>query len=396
MTDLLTPPQESGTKQGSMVLSAVAAALWAAGVGLVAITVAVLLTWAADSRSGADAGAVLRIAADGWLLANGSALQVAGSPLSLVPLGLAVLPAYLLGRAGTSLARTVSVVDTAGALRLTAALALAYGVLAVVAAGAAATPQVSAPLLRAFVAATALAAVCGGIGVMRGAGRWHHLWAWLPAMVRAGIQGGALAVAVVLAGAAVLAGTSLALSAGEAGQVLNGLGVGAVGALALLLLSLSYLPNALVYAAAFLTGSGFAVGAGTAVSPFEVRLGPVPALPLLAALPSGSGSGWLAVMAAPVAGGLLGGVMIGGQHRAAPLRWLLPTAAATGPAAGLMLGLLCLLASGAAGSDRLATVGPSAWRVAVVLAVEVAPVAVAAAWWTARRDRGERLTPQVL
>lgn len=374
-------------RPGSMVLAAVYAAIWAAGVGLIAVTAVVLVAWTAERRSGADAGQALRIAADVWLLADGAALRISGSSFALVPLGLTVLPAYLLVRAGTSLARTVGVTSARGVVGPAGALAAAYGVLAVVVAGAAATSQVQVHPLRAFVAAAGLAVFCGGAGVVRGAGLWLQLWARLPARVQVALRGGGVAASVVLAGGAVVAGGALALSAGEALLILNGLGVGTVGALALLLLSLAYVPNAIVYAAAFVTGSGFAVGAGTAVSPFDVRLGPVPALPLLAALPGGSLSSWFAALiAVPLVAGALAGTLIGRQHRAAPLRWLLPTAAATGPVAGVMLGLLCLLAAGAAGSGRLATVGPSAWRMAAVLALEVAPVAVVAAWWAVRRD----------
>lgn len=410
VTDLLAPSKPGGVgrsgsqadqRPGSVVLAALYAAIWAAGVGLIAITVVVLLAWTAERRSGADAASALRIASDVWLFANGAPLRVGGSPFALIPLGLTILPVYLLIRAGTSLARTVDVPSVGGALRAAGALAAAYGVLAVVAAGAAATPQVQVAPLRAFVAAAVLAVVCGGIGVIRGAGLWPDLWAQLPGWIRAATRGGAVAVAVVLAGGAVVAGGGLALSAGEAGRVLSGLGAGTVGAVALLLLSLAYVPTATVYAASFVIGPGFAVGAGTTVSPFDVRLGPVPALPLLAALPAGPVASWLAVLiAVPVIGGALAGALIGRQHRGVSLRWLLPTAAATGPTAGVLLGLLCLLSAGAAGSGRLATVGPSAWRIALVLAVEVSPAAVLAAWWAARRadsdlQSDERLPGQV-
>lgn len=387
MTELLTRPQGAGARQRSMVLAALTAAVWAAAVGMIAITVVVLVAWTAERRSGAGAAAALRIAGDAWLLANGSALRVSGASFALVPLGLTALPAYLLVRAGATLARTFDVPCLRDALRLTVALAGAYGVIAVVTAGAAATGQVQAHPLRAFLSAAGLAAVCAGLGVIREAGLWPQLWERFPAWSRAALSGGAVAAAVVLAAGALLAGCALALSAGEAGQVLRGIGVGTVGALGVLLLSLAYLPNALVFAAAFVTGAGFAVGSGTAVGPFGVRLGPVPALPLLAALPGGPLHQWLAVLiAVPVIGGALAGAMVGRQHAAAPLRWLLASAAATGPAAGMLLGLLCLLTAGPAGSGRLSAVGPSAWRVMVVLAVEVAPAAVAAAWWTARSD----------
>jgi len=372
-----------------VVLAGVTAAGWAAGVGLIAITALVLIAWSGDGRSGSSAAAALRIAADVWLLANGTPLHVDGSTFGLLPLGLAALPAYLLTRAGASLARTVGVSEAGEAARATAALAAAYAVLAVVVTGPATTTHVRPAPLWAFVAATLLAGAFGGIGVLRGAGLCPAAWAALPERLRLAVHGGALAVAVVLTGGAVLAGGALAVSAGEAGTVLGALRTGVVATVALLVVSLAYLPNAILWAAGFVIGPGFAIGSGTTVSSFDVRLRPVPALPLLAALPSAPHSWLMVQLLLPVAGGLLAGAVVGRRQVEVALGRLLGTAASSGLAAGLLMGLLCLVAGGPVGGGQLAAVGPSAWRVALVFAGEVGLPAMAAAWWTARHPRSE-------
>jgi hypothetical protein len=388
VTDLLSrldqPDAPAGGRQPSVVLAGVTAAVWAAALGLIGSTVAVLVVWSTDGRSGSSAAAAMRIAADAWLLANGTPLHVDGTPFGLVPLGLAALPAYLLSRAGTSLARTVAVTDGREAARVTAALALAYAVLAVVVTGPATTAHVSPTPGWAFLAAATLATVFGGLGVLRGAALWPAVRAALPEPLRLAAHGGAVAAAVVVTGAALLAGVALALSAGEAGLVLGALGTGVVGTAMLLVVSLAYLPNTIVWAAAFVIGPGFAVGSGTAVSAFAVRLHPVPALPLLAALPTAANRWLVALVLLPVAGGLLAGAVVGRRQVDVALGRLLGTAAATGAAAGLLVGLLCLISAGPAGAARMAAVGPSAWRVALALAAEVAVPAMAAAWWTGR------------
>ncbi|MEP6697839.1 MAG: DUF6350 family protein [Pseudonocardiales bacterium] len=388
MTDVLTSVEpldaEPEGRQSSVVVAGVTAAGWAVGVGLIAVTVVVLVAWSGDGRSGSSAAAALRIAADVWLLANGTPLKVGGTMFDLVPLGLAALPACLLIRSGASLARTVGVTDLRGAARATGVLALAYAVLAVVVTGPATTAQVHPAPLLALVAAAVLAGVFGGVGVLRGADLWPATWTLLPEPVRLTLHGGAVAVAVLFAGAALLGGAALALSGSEAGSVLSALRTGVVGTLVLLAVSLAYLPNAVVWAAAYLAGPGFAVGTGTTVGAFDVRLRPVPALPLLAALPSAP-LGWLAaLLLLPATGGLLAGAAVGRRQAGTALRRMLGTAAATGPAAGIMVGVLCLVSGGPSGGRQLAAVGPSAWRVALVLAAEVALPAMAAAWWTAR------------
>jgi len=388
VTDLLSSVEHaeaaSEDRPASLLRAAVMAAVWAAGLGLIVITVVVLLAWSGDSRSAASAATALRMAADGWILAHGAPLKAAGATYGLVPLGLTAVPAYLLSRAGASLARSAKVADLRGATAATAALALAYAFLAVVVTGSAATAQVAAGPLRAGLAAGLLAAVCGGGGVLRGAGLWRSAWLRVPAPVRDAAQGGAIAVAVVLAGGALVAGGALAVSAVEAGRVFDALGTGLVGGIFLLLVSLAYLPNATVFSAAFVVGPGFAVGTGTLVSVFGVRLHPVPALPMLAALPGGPVDRWLTtLLVLPVAGGLLAGAVIARHQGGVPRRRLLACAAATGPVAGLILAVFCLVSAGSAGGGRLVAVGPSAWRVALTLALEVAVPAVASAWWPA-------------
>lgn len=388
MTDLLSSvePAEAAPEDrpASLPRAVVIAAVSAAGLGLIVITVIVLLAWSGDSRSTASASTALRMAADGWLLAHGAPLKAAGATYGLVPLGLTAVPAYLLSRAGASLARSAKLADLRGATAATAALALAYAFLAVVVTGSAATAQVAVEPLRAGLAAGLLAAVCGGGGVLRGAGLWRSAWLLVPAPVRDAAQGGAIAVAVVLAGGALVAGGALAVSAGEVGRVFDALGTGLAGGIFLLLVSLAYLPNATVFSAAFVVGPGFAVGTGTLVSVFGVRLHPVPALPMLAALPGGPVDRWLTtLLVLPVAGGLLAGALVARHQDGGPRRQLLACAAATGPAAGLILAVFCLVSAGSAGGGRLAVVGPSAWRVALTLALEVAVPAVAGAWWTA-------------
>ena len=60
---------------------------------------------------------------------------------------------------------------------------------------------------------------------------------------------------------------------------------GIFGGVLLLLLNLLYLPNAAIAAASYFAGTGFAVGAGTLISPYWYHLGQIPALPLLGILP---------------------------------------------------------------------------------------------------------------
>jgi hypothetical protein len=162
----------------------------------------------------------------------------------------------------------------------------------------------------------------------------------------------------------------------------------------LLLGCLLLLPNGALWAVAYAAGPGFTVGAGTGVSPFGATLGPVPAFPLLAALP-GDGTPPPAVrvvLLVPVLAGVFAGWVVG-RRLPAPAgdsRWpallsgRVVRAAGFGLLAGaltaLVAAVLSVLAGGGLGPGYLAAVGPSGWRVLLALAVELAvPAALAAA-----------------
>ena len=356
------------------------AAVWAAGAGLIALAVPVLLAWATDSRSGSGAAAALRSAGQLWVLAHGGSLAVRGGNLGLTPLGLVALPLLLLGRAGAHAARSTTPRDLRADLVLTAAIGTPYAVLVAVVAAAAASTDVRPAPVQALLAGLLVGLLGAGFGVARGTGRWRGLFATAPTRLRVVGVATSAALALLLGAGALLAGGALAAHLGRAGQLARASDPGLIGGFALLALGLVLVPNLAVWGASWWAGPGFAVGAGTAVGPFGTTLGAVPALPVLAALPAGSPPTWLAALAlmVPVAAGAVAGLLV--ARRAGVL-----DAALVGPTAGLAVLILAWLSGGPAGGSRLTAVGPSPWRVGLAVAVEVGVAATVVAAVVVRR-----------
>ncbi|MCA1712402.1 MAG: DUF6350 family protein [Actinobacteria bacterium] len=362
------------------------AAVWAVGAGLVAIALPVLLVWAADARSGAEAGTAMRTAGQVWLAAHGVGLHVPGGTLGVTPLGLLLVPLALLVRAGSHTARECRVTSLRDAGALALAVAAPYAVLSAVVAALARTPQVQPVSWEALLGGL----LVGGIGTLLGIARATGLWRLVPALLRDRgtrlVVGTSAALGVLVAGGAVLTGISLLAHLGRAGDLAAASAPGLVGGLALLLLGLLLVPNAVLWGSAWLAGPGFAVGVGTAVSPFGTSLGPVPALPLLAALP-GAVAAWVGALGllVPVAGGVLAGLLV--VRRLDAPTWLVAAreAALVGPCAGAVLAVLCWASGGPAGGARLTDVGPSPWQVGLAVTLEVAVGAAAAAVVRVRR-----------
>ncbi len=413
MTALLSrpsrPPRPSGPVAGARVRRAAAqpppttrsvtaagvlAALRAAALGVLAVMVVVLVAWATAADSGADAADAAATALMAWLVGHQAHLSVPGGQFALVPLGLTALPVGLLHAATVRAGRAAGVRGRTAVVALASSATATYAVLATFVALLARTDEVQALPVSAFVGAAGVAALGSGSGAIRATGTWSGLTRRMPPLVRAALPAATGAVATLLAGGALLTGASLALHRDQAVLLVDGLDGGIAGGVLLGLVCLLYVPTAVVWGTAYVVGMGFAVGAGTSVTPFGVDLGAVPALPLLAALPQEPGPGWAPLMlAVPVAAGLLAGLLARRSQpavrSAAGAGWR-PVALVCAVAAGLVavaVAVLALFASGPAGPGRLAETGPDWWAVAPLAGAEVGLVMAATLLVLAHRPR---------
>ena len=342
--------------------------------------------WIASTRTGATWPEVVRVAADAWLLAHHTPLAVTGGHLSIVPLGLSLLPAAWCWTAGRRMALALglhrgSAVPARAGLRALTSFTVVYALLAAVTAFVAAAPVARPGAGRALLGAAVLAVVAAGLSLMRsarGPGRKHPWTAVadrvrVPAVVRRMLPAAGVALAGWLAAAAFALAIALGLGWEQVLAAHRALDPGPVGGLGLVLAQVALAPNLVLWTGSWLAGPGIAVGTGTTVTPWTSELGAVPALPVLGALPTGDLPGALAmVLLVPVAAGALGGVLVARRHRVEGWLELLRDAAVAGVLAGAAGWALAALAAGAAGPGRMAEVGPSGWQVGLALAAEVA------------------------
>lgn len=369
--------QQPAATRRSLTVAGVVAALRAAGLGVLAVMVVVLVAWAADADSGADATDAVATALMAWLVAHHTHLAVPGGELALVPLGLTALPVALLHGATLRAGRAAGVRGRAGVMALASSATATYALVATVAALLARTADVQALPLTAFVGAGGVAALATGTAAVRATGSWAGVARRLPPLVRAALPAASAAVAVLLASGALLVGGALLVHRDRAALLVDGLGGGLGGGVLLGLLCLGYVPTAAFWGTAYVVGPGFAVGTATSVSPFGVDLGAVPAVPLLAALPQEPGPGWAPlVLLVPVAAGVLAALLADRVEALAGSGWR-PLAELAGTVGGLVAATvagLAMLTSGPGGPGRLADTGPDWWAVGPAAGLEVALV----------------------
>ncbi len=373
MTDLLSRPllrvdASEPPPRRPTVTSALLAVLAVAAAGLVVCVAGAVAGWfAGDSGT---VGGAMQAGGMVWLVANGGGLHVGDVAFTAAPLGSVALAGWLLFRAGRWAGSVARVPTWREAATGAAVMGLGYGGVGIGLWFATRSADVQADPVRAAAVLAVLAATCGGLGLLVGSGLFASMSALLPEPVRAGARGAVAGVLVMVAAGACLVVAALAVNFALATRLAENLDSGLVGGVLLTLLGAALVPNAVLYAGAYIAGPGFAVGAGTAVSPAGVHVGRLPDFPLLAALPTGPPGTWQTVLiAVPVIAGMVAGVV---SQRWYPV-FAYDRAALHGGLSGLAGGVafagLVWCAGGAVGPGRLQEFGPDAVGVLAVCSV---------------------------
>jgi hypothetical protein len=382
------PARDDDTARRSVVPQAAGRSLWLAavwtgvGAAIVCATtaiVAVAVCWLPVSGTSGHSLSAVRAGLLTLLAALHGGVTVDGTPSQFVPLGLTVIVGAVAWRAGSGLGDAAEALGERDVPRLCvagAAQAASFTVACVVATPFAALGSSSAPFLGVAVAALVVFLATGGVAFARASDLGAQLAGSLSSPLASAARIGAAGLAGYLAVGAVLVAGSLAVHASDVQALSREVG-GGWGGVPVLLLGVLAAPNALAAGASYLAGPGFAVGAGSTISPFTTAHGTVPAFPLLGALPSGAGATplvWALVIATP----LLAGTLV------ARLAWRAGSwlqrwrDAGTGAAAaGVLMAVFAWQGGGGIGVGRLHTVGASPGLVGAAVAVELAAVSAA-------------------
>ncbi|MGO4245704.1 DUF6350 family protein [Paenarthrobacter sp. RAF54_2] len=400
----------------------------AAFISAIVVILPLVGVWATDGFQNRNVDFLARLAGQAWLLIHGVPLTLAqvnigtaGQPgtglLSLIPLGLTLIPFLLAWRAGRRLARA-SYTDQLwqafmGACVVYAAFGTATGFVC-------RTPEVVINLWFAMTIPLISFALGLVVGARREAGSWSRLigvdavaWIaktsqhsrWAGSYVGSGLKAGFVATMAAVCLAAVLLAVDIVWHWTDIIAVYEGLQAGALGGAVLTIAQLGFLPNLVVFALAWSSGAGFSLGVGSHAGPLGTAVGPLPAVPIFGGLPSGQLDAGPMALALPVVAGIMAGwwfLREGENHFDEWLsikikaRWF--TAAAStlflglfiGSVAGLLSGALAWVARGSAGIGRLTEIGPHPLWTAVWLAAEVGigvVIGYAVGPWLERRQK---------
>ena len=374
MTSLLTRPDSArvdAARPRPLVLIATLGGVLAALGPLVVLLAAGVIGWfVTDAGVHGAPRDGMRMGALAWLAGHGSGFTVMGARVTLVPLGLTAVAAWSMWRLGHRVGDAVSshgpdadrISDGERDLTVPTAVATffaGYAVVAVVVATLAAGTTADPSVPRVLAWTMAMTALVAAPAIAVGSGRAAIWAAYLPVSVRAGAAVARAVLVALLVVSSVLFVIALALSFGDAATMTARLHPSPSEAGLYSLVNAAFAPNAVLFGGSWLLGPGFAIGGATVVSPSVVVLGPLPVVPLLAALPAvGTPPGWVGSLV--LVPSVVAAVASYRALRARPLTW--DRVALAGCGGGLVAGaafaVLASLSGGAAGPGRMRFVGP--------------------------------------
>jgi hypothetical protein len=379
-----------------------------------------ITVWLVEQTVGSTFQSVLQDSSRTWLSAHGVPLLIAEGKIAgikvpsyvvdFLPLGFAILIGWLIFRAGKKLSGEKYLGSAwLGAITL-------YLAVAVILTSSAVTKTIYVVQWQGVFIPTALFAVLLIIGSVAGAPMLFEdsepsvmrdrirdffidlvdklPWAIKP-LIGPALRAGTGVVAAMSLVSALLISVMLALNWIEIIKLYQSLQLTFLGTLTVSAGQLALMPNVIAFGNSWLLGTGFSVGQGSIVSPLATELGPLPAIPMLAALPvSGSSLGVLFILV-PLLAAFFATLLV--KSYTAELRFAYASATSAAISLGLAIGFVAAvqmwflteLASGSIGPGRMSLVGVNPWLVAGVTFLEVSIASILAAFFSARPDAAD-------
>lgn len=355
------------------------------GIGVGIFFAPLSLVWALDDQFSTDLLTYWRVSADFWMIGHGVPVSVSLTDdvahslglaqsqrnfvLSAAPLGPAVLTLWW----GFRMGRRDLMIDYPIVVWLVGLLTLAglsYGI-HTSAQHMMATADVVEATLRPslFLAA--------GLIIASWTSKWSQGRQWLQSslsestwrVLSSGVKAGIGAAFGLLGLSALVFAGMLLFSYATVVGLFESLGPTVIGLVVLFLGQLAFVPSLVVFVASWLAGPGFSLGTAAQFSPLGTDIQALPALPILAALPTNAESIGFTIIAIPVVAALVAGALAERHmHRGVSKssvsadagRHTLGVVAASviATAVGvLIVAVPASLASGALGPGRFQTVG---------------------------------------
>ncbi len=387
-------------------------ATYVIAVGFVSIFLLNLITWLVEQTQGETFQGVLQVSSRIWLNAHFVVLHLSAGNIggikspaydfTLVPLGFSILIGWLIFRAGRQVAQEENLgFSWFGAITV-------YLLIAIALTSASFSKKIFVEDWQGTFIPTAFFAFLLILGSITGEvdsegnlrarlrvffeARYEKLpWAIKP-LVSPALRAGTSIVAGLIAISALVTSILFVINWVEIIRLYQSLQLSFLGTITVSSGQLALLPNVLIYVSSWFTGAGFSLGQGSMVSPLAIELGPLPAIPMLVALPTSSNSILIVFILIPLL--LAFGATLMVKSHTVDLRFNYASATSAAIGLGLAIGfvaatemaVLADFASGSIGPARMSDFGTNPLILFVVTFVEVSVASILAAFFSARPE----------
>ncbi len=275
------PPEFSRSERMRVL---VAAAVGSVVVGYAAVAALLALISATATYAAFSTAGVLSAAAPAWLAAHHVPLRFDAGQLGVLPLLPTALLMLLIARTAAGTADRLGLYEPLQARGVVLSIAGAHAVVGGTIALIMGEGVVRATPAVAFFGCAAVSGLAATLGVARRCGLVEIVFDKLDPVALHGLRSGFMALFALVSAGALAMAAGLAISWPRTSELFAGAGPSVGVGLGVFLLCLGYLPNAIIAGLSYVAGAGFSLG-GVEISPMRFVGGPVPPVPLLAAMP---------------------------------------------------------------------------------------------------------------
>ncbi|MEV6243581.1 DUF6350 family protein [Lentzea sp. NPDC051838] len=279
--NIVRPPEFSRSERMRVL---VAAAIGSVVVGYAAVAALLALISATATYAAFSTAGVLSAAAPAWLAAHHVPLRFDAGQLGVLPLLPTALLMLLVARTAASAADRLGLYEPLQARGVVLSIAGAHAVVGGTIALIMGDGVVRATPAVAFFGCAAVSGLAATLGVARRCGLVEIVFDKLDPVALHGLRAGFMALFALISAGALAVGAGLAISWPRTSELFAGAGPSVGVGLGVFLLCLGYLPNAIIAGLSYVAGAGFSMGA-VEITPLRFVPGPVPSVPLLAAMP---------------------------------------------------------------------------------------------------------------
>jgi hypothetical protein len=342
--------------------------------GYAAVVAVLALVMSVATKAEISTASVLSAALPGWLGLYQVPLDLGGHDFGALPLLPTLLVVLLVGRAAGNAADRMVIISAWDTIPAVAAIAVTHAI----AGGVIAWTTTTAAFFDGLLVPAAVSTVAAVIGLAR-RGYYEDVFERVDELTVRGLRAGVIGLASVLGIGALVFLIGLAMSFTTV-KALFAPGIG--DSVGMFLLSAVYIPNAVLGGTAFAAGPGVTIG-GLTATPLNFSAGPLPGVPVLAALPESDAPWWPVVFVLPLAAGALVGWVLrnSSEDPIARLR-------AVGAAAFVVAASCVVLAIGSGGQLAEGVFNPLSmhpWSLGMSMLLWIALPGAVVTWWTGAR-----------